>query len=125
MKQGDKIFKKVFEDKKRYECLTVDDLLLNFPLEGTNVSVRRLAHESLLFAEKNNLLEYYYEKKCRFYDRKKNRISNKQKKSSSENKIELFTKIIKEGPTYVCVICNRCMHQKGTKYLIKAMQMSI
>ena len=29
------------------------------PLESTSVSARRLARESLLFAEKNNLLENY------------------------------------------------------------------
>ena len=59
LKQGDKIFKKVCENKKLYEYLAVDELPLNFPLEGTNVSARRLAHESLLFAEKNNLFENY------------------------------------------------------------------
>ena len=36
-----------------------DELPLNFPLEGINVSARRLAHESLLFAKKNNLFEDY------------------------------------------------------------------
>ena len=48
MEQGDKMFKKVCEDKKLYEYLAVDELLLNFPLEGTNVYARRLAHESLV-----------------------------------------------------------------------------
>ena len=42
-----------------YEYLAVDELTLNFPLERTNVSAGRLAHESLLFAEKNNLFENY------------------------------------------------------------------
>ena len=37
--------------------IAVDELPLNFLLEGTNVSARRLAHESLLFAENNNLFE--------------------------------------------------------------------
>ena len=37
------------------------------------------------------------------------------KKYSSENKSELFTKLIKEGPTYTSVICNRFMYQKGTE----------
>ena len=59
LEQGDKIFKNVCENKKLYEYLAVDELPLNFPLEGTNVSARRLAHESLLFAEKNNLFENY------------------------------------------------------------------
>ena len=59
LEQGDKIFKKVWEDKKLYEYLAVDELPLNFPLEGTNVSARKLLHESLLFAEKNNLFENY------------------------------------------------------------------
>ena len=36
-------------------------------------------------------------------------------KKSSENRIELFIKLIKEGPTYACVICNRFMYQKDTK----------
>ena len=56
LEQGYKIFKKVCEYTKRYEYLAVDELPLNFPLEGT-VSARRPAHESLLFAEKNNLFE--------------------------------------------------------------------
>ena len=59
LEQGDKIFKKVCEDKKRYEYLAADELPFNFPLKGTNVSARRLAHESLLFAEKNNLFVNY------------------------------------------------------------------
>ena len=59
LKQGDKIFKKVCEDKKLYEYLAVDELTLNFPLERTNVSAGRIAHESLLFAENNNLFENY------------------------------------------------------------------
>ena len=42
----------------------------------------------------------------------KRRISNKQKK---KNRIELFTKLINEGPIYTCVICNRCMYRKNTK----------
>ena len=42
-----------------YEYLAVDELTLNFPLERTNVSAGRIAHESLLFAENNNLLENY------------------------------------------------------------------
>ena len=33
--------------------------LKSFLLEGTNVSVRGLAHESLLFAETNDLFENY------------------------------------------------------------------
>ena len=48
MEQGGKMFKKVREDKKLYEYLAVDELPLNFPLEGSNVSARRLAHESLV-----------------------------------------------------------------------------
>ena len=59
LKQGDTIFKNVCEDKKKYAYLAVDELPLNFPLEGTNVSARRLSHESLLFAEKKNLFENY------------------------------------------------------------------
>ena len=59
LKKGDKIFKKVCEDKKLYEYLAVAELTLNFPLERTNVSAGRIAHESLLFAEKNNLFENY------------------------------------------------------------------
>ena len=59
LKQVDKIFKKVCEDKERYEYLAVDELPLNIPLEGTNISAWRLAHESLLFAEKNILFENY------------------------------------------------------------------
>ena len=53
------------------------------------------------------------EKQRNYYDKnedfiiEKRRISNKQKRNSSENRIELFTKLIKEGPTYTCVICNR------------------
>ena len=44
----------------------IDELPLNFPLEGINVSARRLAHESLLFAKKNNLFEDYrhYSESC-------------------------------------------------------------
>ena len=53
----------------------------------------------------------YYEKNVDFIIEKR-RISNKQK---SENRMELFTKLIKEGPTYTCVICNRCVYQKGTE----------
>ena len=59
LKQGDKIFKMFAKIKKLYEYLAVDELTLNFPLERTNVSAGRLAHESLLFAEKNNLFENY------------------------------------------------------------------
>ena len=55
LEQGDKSFKKVCEDRKLYEYLAVDELPLNFSLEGTNVSAGRLANESLLLAEKNNL----------------------------------------------------------------------
>ena len=55
----------------------------------------------------------YYDKNVDFIIEKR-RISNKQKKSS-ENRIELFTKLIKQGPTYTCLSCNRCMYQKGTK----------
>ena len=57
LEQGDKIFKKFCEDKKRYEYLAVAELPLNFPLEGTNVSARNVAYEILLFAENNNLFE--------------------------------------------------------------------
>ena len=48
---------------------------------------------------------------------KKRRRSNKKtkKQNSSKNRIELFTKLIKEGPTYTCVVCNKCMYQKGIK----------
>ena len=59
LERGDKIFKKDCKYKKRYEYLAVDELLLNFSLEGTNVSARRLLHESLLFAEKNNLFKNF------------------------------------------------------------------
>ena len=38
-----------------------------------------------------------------------------QSKSFSENRIELFTKLIKEGPTYTCIIWSRYVYQKGTK----------
>ena len=55
----------------------------------------------------------YYDKNVDFIIEKR-RISNKQKKSS-ENRIELFTKLIKQEPTYTCLSCNRCMYQKGTK----------
>ena len=57
LEQGDQIFKKFCEDKKRYEYLAVDELPLNFPLEDTNASARGLAHESLLVLEKNNLFK--------------------------------------------------------------------
>ena len=59
LEQRDKNFKKVCENKKKAWILAVDELLLNFPLEGTNVSARKLAHDSLLFAEKNNFFENY------------------------------------------------------------------
>ena len=56
--RGIKISKKVCENEKKAWILAVDGLLLNFPLEGT-VSARKLAHGSLLFAEKNNFFENY------------------------------------------------------------------
>ena len=59
MEQGDKFFINICEDKKRNEYLAVDELPLNFTLEGTDISAKILAHESLLFAEKNNLFENY------------------------------------------------------------------
>ena len=45
---------------------------------------------------------HYYDKNVDFIIEKR-RINNKQKKSS-ENRTELFTKLIKEGQTYTCVI---------------------
>ena len=45
----------------------------------------------------------YYDKKVDFV--KKRRISTNKKN----------TKLIKEGTNYTCVICSRCMYQKGTK----------
>ena len=61
----------------------------------------------------------YYDKKVDFLIEKKELATNK-KKSSSENRIEYLTELLKEGPTYACVICKRCMYQNGTKNLIKA-----
>lgn len=58
LEQRDKNFKKVCENEKKAWILAVDGLLLNFQLEGT-VSARKLAHGSLLFAEKNNFFENY------------------------------------------------------------------
>ena len=60
LEQGDKIF----EDKKLYEYLAVDEIPFNFALESTNISVQgdfclTFAHESLLFAENNNLFQNY------------------------------------------------------------------
>ena len=57
--RGIKFSKRIANIEKKYEYLAVDELLLNFPLEGTNVSARRLLHESLLFAEKNNLFKNF------------------------------------------------------------------
>ena len=56
----------------------------------------------------------YYDKNVDFLIEKK-RFSNKPKNNSSENRSELFTKLIKEGTTYTCAICNKSMHQNGTK----------
>ena len=61
LKQGDKIFKNAYEE--------LEELPLNFPLGGTNVSAGRYADESLLFAKKNNLFENYrhYSETNRWY----------------------------------------------------------
>ena len=63
------------------------------------------------------LRNYYEKKKNVDFIIKKRRRSNKKtkKQNSSKNRIELFTKLIKEGPTYTCVVCNKCMYQKGIK----------
>lgn len=51
MGQGDKKFAKI---KKRYGYFAVHEFSLNFPLEDTHGSARRLAHKSLLLEENNN-----------------------------------------------------------------------
>ena len=54
-------------------------------------------------------------------DRK--RKENKRRKQSDVStvslmqlqRIEIFKNAIKEGPYYICVICNRCMYRKTVK----------
>ena len=36
-------------------------------------------------------------------------------RSESCERIELFHKLCKEGPTFICVICNRCLYQKSVR----------
>ena len=59
LEQGDRIFNDVCRVKGIYQSLAVDELPLNIVLEGVHVSATRLAHESYLFCEKNNLFENY------------------------------------------------------------------
>ena len=59
LEQGDNIFKEVGV----YQPLAVDELPHDISIEDTHVSAEMLAHESNLFAEKDNLFE-----NCRHYD---------------------------------------------------------
>ena len=55
LKQGDRIFKWVGVS----QLLVMDELPLEIIIEGHSVSMKMLAHESNLFAEKDNLFENY------------------------------------------------------------------
>ena len=59
LEQGDKIFKDVCNARGVLEALVNDELPLNLQIEGASISVTRLALESNLFSERNNLFENY------------------------------------------------------------------
>ena len=64
-------------------------------------------------------------KQSNYYLENKNRIREKQNRSyashchrilDSRERISLFSKICKEGPTSVCVICNRCLYKRSVNW---------
>ena len=55
------------------------------------------------------------EKRRSYCDKNVDFVKKKTRISTNQNRTELFTKLIKEGTNYTCVICSRCMYQKGTK----------
>ena len=72
----------------------------------------------------NENLDLICLKQSNYYLENRNRIREKQNKSyanqchrtlDSAQRIKLFSKMCKEGPTFVCVICNRCLYKRGVK----------
>ena len=64
-------------------------------------------------------------KQSNYYFENRNRIWEKQKRScanhchrilDSGQRIDLFSKMCKEGPTSVCVICNQCLYKRSFKW---------
>ena len=64
-------------------------------------------------------------KQSNYYLENRNRIREKQNKSyanqchrilDSAERIKLFSKMCKEGPKFVCVICNRCLYKRSVKW---------
>ena len=63
---------------------------------------------------------YYKEKsfvvnKARKKNYKKRKLENQNPEGQTNNRIKKFFKLRWEGPTFVCVVCNRCLHRNGVK----------
>ena len=47
--------------------------------------------------------------------KKKRKLQNQNPKNQTKNRIQNFCNLCWQGPTFVCVVCNRCLYSNGVK----------
>ena len=68
---------------------------------------------SILISVKNS--SYYSESKSIIKEKLNQKHTDYFKLTHSKEKIELFSRMCKEGPIFVCIICERCLYKRSVK----------
>ena len=95
--------------------------------ENNSVSLTKSSDD-----DKRRLHEYYLHQKEKIRQRRKDYYNNNKKKkkkkirgnsknnrekqkislNSPQGRVEKFLHLVKRGPTFICVVCNRCLHAR-------------
>ena len=62
------------------------------------------------FREKSFAVNEAGRKNC-----KNRKLENQNPDNQTNNRIKKLRKLCREGPTFVCVVCNRCLYRNGVK----------
>ena len=68
---------------------------------------------SILISVKNS--SYYSENKSIIKEKLNKKYTDYFKLTHSKERIELFSRVCKEGPIFVCIICERCLYKRSVK----------
>ena len=82
-------------------------------IKFTKLRKNIIKKNSILISVKNS--SYYSENKSIIKEKLNKKHTDYFKLTHSKERIELFSRMCKEGPIFVCIICERCLYKRSVK----------
>ena len=113
VKLKERHYKAERKDKIREHYLDNVDFIREQKQNYYKENIEALKNKNAKYYEEN--INFFKNKNAKYYKEScKNMKCNKKVKRPDE-RIKLFSQLCKEGPVFVCVICNRCFYEKSIK----------